>query len=361
MVEPLKLCVTTLVLAGIVVTGVAGCKTPNIPGVYRIDIQQGNVVDEEMLAKLETGMEMRKVRFLLGTPLVVDTFNQGRWDYLYSYQKGGGERVQRRVSLFFDGDLLARIEGDVKPALGARNVAAPKDTVVLVPATRRKKGFLDGLTPAFLTKDRGRRPTRQAEPAGEEPPTPATTPDTVREPPLDTEIAGTSTGAPAPATTPDRDAEPSVGTEVEGTDLPSPASEPVESAPKSASISAPASASDQTFFKRIFKGFGRKAPQPPDTSDPSRQAVAPGGASAIPAATATPGEPATTRPRESAAPATMAEPGTPDRETGFFKRLVKRFRKLREEQEPSQRGDDGVKKEGELAAEPPALIEQPSR
>ncbi|RKZ36171.1 MAG: outer membrane protein assembly factor BamE, partial [Gammaproteobacteria bacterium] len=77
----------------------AACAQQTIPGVYRIDIQQGNVVTQDMLDRLETGMEKRKVRYLLGTPLIIDTFNSGRWDYLYSFQPGGGKRVQRRISL----------------------------------------------------------------------------------------------------------------------------------------------------------------------------------------------------------------------------------------------------------------------
>ena len=86
-----------------------------VPFVYRPDIQQGNVVTKEMLSRLEPGMEKRKVRFLLGTPLVVDTFNQNRWDYVYTFNPLYGDLVQRRVSLFFDNERLARLDGDVQP------------------------------------------------------------------------------------------------------------------------------------------------------------------------------------------------------------------------------------------------------
>ena len=77
----------------------AGCA---FPGVYRIDIPQGNVITQEMVDQLRPGLNKRQVTFILGTPLIRDTFDQDRWDYLYSYQPGGGERVQERITVFFD-------------------------------------------------------------------------------------------------------------------------------------------------------------------------------------------------------------------------------------------------------------------
>ena len=59
------------------------CSFVGFPGVYKIDVEQGNIVDQEMADQLKPGMSRRQVRFILGTPLVEDTFNQDRWDYLY--------------------------------------------------------------------------------------------------------------------------------------------------------------------------------------------------------------------------------------------------------------------------------------
>ena len=83
--------------------------------IYKIDVQQGNVVTQEMLDQLAVGMPMSKVRFIMGTPIVVDVFHQQRWDYVYNFQAGGGEREQRRISLFFNKGNLARIGGDIAP------------------------------------------------------------------------------------------------------------------------------------------------------------------------------------------------------------------------------------------------------
>ncbi len=81
--------------------------------VYKIDVQQGNVVTQEMLNQLQYNMPTRKVRFIMGSPLIVDVFHQNRWDYLYSFQAGGDQRMQRTISLFFENDKLIRVSGDV--------------------------------------------------------------------------------------------------------------------------------------------------------------------------------------------------------------------------------------------------------
>ena len=93
--------------AAVLLTGCA------FPGVYRIDIPQGNIITQEMVDQLRPGLNKRQVTFILGTPLIRDTFDQDRWDYLYSYQPGGGERVQERLTVFFDDNgELTHFEGD---------------------------------------------------------------------------------------------------------------------------------------------------------------------------------------------------------------------------------------------------------
>lgn len=96
---------------------------PMAPSVYKIDIQQGNVVTQDMLSRLKPGMTKSQVRFALGTPLVTDAFHPNRWDYVYRYQKAGTLTEQRRVTAVFENDLLLRIEGDVVPA-GSANPPA---------------------------------------------------------------------------------------------------------------------------------------------------------------------------------------------------------------------------------------------
>lgn len=89
-----------------------GCSGFQFPGVYKIDIPQGNIIDNKDLKQVKVGMTKEQVKFLLGTPLVTDTFNPNRWDYSYSIRKGStGKRTQKHLTLTFEGDKLAKMEG----------------------------------------------------------------------------------------------------------------------------------------------------------------------------------------------------------------------------------------------------------
>lgn len=101
-----------------------------LPGItpYKIDIQQGNYVTQEMISKVKPGMSKSQVRFALGTPLVADPFHPDRWDYVYLMQKRGRTLEQRRIAVIFKDDKLVRIDGDVAPASTG---AAPGDTTAV--------------------------------------------------------------------------------------------------------------------------------------------------------------------------------------------------------------------------------------
>lgn len=98
---------------------VSACSSvPRLVHEYRIDIQQGNVLTQEMVAQLKPGLTKDQVRFVLGTPVLMDMFHGNRWDYVYRYQKGStGEVEMRKFSTFFDADgKLTRVAGDVTAA-----------------------------------------------------------------------------------------------------------------------------------------------------------------------------------------------------------------------------------------------------
>ena len=119
---------------GAAVSGCSPTAVSDFVKPYRIDIRQGNYVTQEMVAQLKPGMSRDQVRFVLGTPLVADVFHADRWDYVYRFRPGGGEAQQRVISLFFAGDVLDRIEGDVAAASGEA-AAAPqqRSRVVEIP------------------------------------------------------------------------------------------------------------------------------------------------------------------------------------------------------------------------------------
>lgn len=89
---------------------------PQFPGVYKIPIAQGNIITQEMIDKLEPGMTRRQVIFVMGTPLVRDPYHQDRWDYVFNFQPGGGERGQERVTLYFENEVLSHLTGDFAPS-----------------------------------------------------------------------------------------------------------------------------------------------------------------------------------------------------------------------------------------------------
>ncbi len=107
-------------------------------GVYKPDINQGNVVTQEMIDQLHPGMNKRQVAFIMGTPLLVDAFHEDRWDYVYSYQPGRKARSEKKVSLLFRNDELVAIEGDFRPG-DLPAAEAPKDTTVIVPKLNKEK------------------------------------------------------------------------------------------------------------------------------------------------------------------------------------------------------------------------------
>ena len=92
----------------------SACGFVGFPGVYKIDVEQGNIVTEEMVAQLKPGMTRRQVRFILGTPLLEDPFNQDRWDYPYVKRNGLKVLNESRLLVYFDGDSLVKYEGDVE-------------------------------------------------------------------------------------------------------------------------------------------------------------------------------------------------------------------------------------------------------
>ncbi len=116
---------------------------------FKMDIQQGNVVTSKMLLQLRPGMTKSQVKFIMGTPLIVDSFHKDRWDYFYQMRQAGKITEQRRVILDFDKDLLTKVRGDVVPegtagaASGSESAVAK--TITVEPKPKQDEGMLDKL------------------------------------------------------------------------------------------------------------------------------------------------------------------------------------------------------------------------
>jgi|SRR5688500_10941536 len=83
--------------------------------VHKIDVQQGNYVTEDAVAKVKNGMTKAEVRQALGTPLLVDAFHANRWDYFFSNVKAGKTQDRKRFSVFFENDKVVSFGGTVHP------------------------------------------------------------------------------------------------------------------------------------------------------------------------------------------------------------------------------------------------------
>lgn len=138
---------------------------PSVPGLgaHKIDIQQGNVVTKDMIDKLQPGMTRSQVRFVLGTPLLVDPFRNDRWDYFYSLNKAGERVEQRQLKVYFKDDKMLRYEGDVvadakpvvKPATkpAEKPAVTPAEKLAVTPAAKP-----ESVTPAPAPPDTAGKP-----------------------------------------------------------------------------------------------------------------------------------------------------------------------------------------------------------
>lgn len=113
-----------------------GCSSIIFPGVYRINVPQGNVITEEMVAKLKPGMTRRQVRFIMGTPLIEDTFNKNRWDYVYTVRRARKISEQAKISLVFDGERLVSYSGDYVDDIKEKQAAAEVESEELPEETQ---------------------------------------------------------------------------------------------------------------------------------------------------------------------------------------------------------------------------------
>jgi outer membrane protein assembly factor BamE len=120
----------------------AGCSlVPPLP--YKIEVQQGNVITQEMVDKLKPGMTRSQVRFVLGSPMISDAFHDNRWDYIYRVEQEGKLVEQRKLVVFFEDDKLVRIGGSFsqvafgrpQPSPSAEPLPRPPESTAAEPAS----------------------------------------------------------------------------------------------------------------------------------------------------------------------------------------------------------------------------------
>jgi outer membrane protein assembly factor BamE len=83
--------------------------------IYKVDVYQGNLLETKNVEQLKPGLTKRQVYALLGSPSVQDPFHQSRWDYVATVSKRGSDPEVKNLTLTFDGDVLASVDGDYFP------------------------------------------------------------------------------------------------------------------------------------------------------------------------------------------------------------------------------------------------------
>jgi outer membrane protein assembly factor BamE len=147
MLKVIKMRIFLLVLSLLV----TACSS-SLPSIkpYKMPIQQGNLVTSKMMSQLKPGMTKTQVRFVMGTPLISDSFHKDQWDYFYQMENDGVIIEKRRVILMFEKDLLAKVKGDVIPAPQNKNeerqeIAPQKNNDANQKPIQKEKGMLDRL------------------------------------------------------------------------------------------------------------------------------------------------------------------------------------------------------------------------
>ena len=117
--------------------------TDKLPGVYKIDVRQGNLVTQEMINQLRPGMDKRQVTFILGTPLLVDPFHKDRWDYFYNLKTAGKQTKQERVTVFFNDNKLVNLKGNFKPSNQFQPMMINTEVVDVPKREKEEQGIIE--------------------------------------------------------------------------------------------------------------------------------------------------------------------------------------------------------------------------
>ncbi|MEC9284951.1 MAG: outer membrane protein assembly factor BamE [Pseudomonadota bacterium] len=110
----------------LLVCAIVGCSI-SIPRVHKVAVQQGNILNQSMVDKLKPGMTRTQVAYVMGRPVIINTFDPDRWDYVFTIEVPGQFNETTRMSLFFENDVLTHFTGDMAPA-AAKTGDATTDT-----------------------------------------------------------------------------------------------------------------------------------------------------------------------------------------------------------------------------------------
>ncbi|MCH9829864.1 MAG: outer membrane protein assembly factor BamE [Pseudomonadota bacterium] len=127
---------------------ISGCQI-----VYKLPTRQGNVIEQKQLDQLRLGMNREQVEYLLGSPIATDPFRDDRWDYLGYYKSPRGDVSKRIVTLHFEGELLAQMEGIADPNSKDKALENPDVETILQQEKKDKQQTESRETGVILTPE----------------------------------------------------------------------------------------------------------------------------------------------------------------------------------------------------------------
>jgi len=130
---------------------VTGCS--NYIPAYKIDVQQGNILTQEDINQIKTGMDKNKIQYILGSPTITDPFHANRWDYAYTLKPGWADLEKKNVTLYFEKDILVKMSGSVQPEQDASKIASnykKQEVLVVNPVVKEKPGWLKRIWISFF-------------------------------------------------------------------------------------------------------------------------------------------------------------------------------------------------------------------
>jgi len=129
-------------LAVLTIALLGGCGWPRV---HKVVVQQGNVISQEMIDKLKPGMTRSQVAYIMGEPVVRNTFNEARWDYVYTLENPGRYELNSSMSLFFRNDKLSHFTGDLAPTAAWAKEKEAKEKENEAAEVAAEKGTLESI------------------------------------------------------------------------------------------------------------------------------------------------------------------------------------------------------------------------
>ncbi|MCK5648920.1 MAG: outer membrane protein assembly factor BamE [Gammaproteobacteria bacterium] len=103
-----------------------------LPRVHKVDVPQGNVIEQDQINQLRPGMNKQQIRFIMGTPMLDDSFHANRWDYIFRFKPGYGDIEFKQATLYFnEDDKLVNIQGTFRPGDKAEETHTTTEIVVV--------------------------------------------------------------------------------------------------------------------------------------------------------------------------------------------------------------------------------------